>query len=95
MDSALVTITALALLLSAAPRSSSTLPGPKENASGICASYQGLAFTFCVALCETRVCERPRAEERCAVLRRGFRRVSGGARLPCPDRATERSSSRR
>jgi hypothetical protein len=52
--------------------------------AGMCEAYDGLAFTFCVALCEARACDQvDPGDERCAILRRGFARVTSGAPSPC------------
>lgn len=54
--------------------------------AGMCDAYDGLAFTFCVALCEARDCDLLDADDtRCVLLRRGFADVSGGATPPCDD----------
>jgi hypothetical protein len=50
----------------------------------MCHDFPGLAFGFCVALCEARECDRqPPGDERCGVLRRGFDRATGGVEPPC------------
>ena len=55
-----------------------------ETRAGLCEEFSGLAFGFCVALCEARQCDlRPVDDERCAVLRRGFDRATGGVDAPC------------
>jgi hypothetical protein len=55
-----------------------------ELRAGMCDAFEGLSFTFCVALCEARACDRrDAADERCSLLRRGFARVAGGANPPC------------
>src|SRR6185369_15411324 len=55
-----------------------------ELRAGMCDGFDGLAFTFCVALCEARACDQVDADdERCTLLRRGFARVAAGARPPC------------
>jgi hypothetical protein len=52
--------------------------------AGMCDAYDGVAFTFCVAYCEARECDTvPIGDERCALIRRGFARVTGGATPPC------------
>jgi hypothetical protein len=51
---------------------------------GVCDGFDGLAFAFCVAICEARECHRqPPYDERCATLRSGFDRVTGGQSAPC------------
>lgn len=56
----------------------------KVKGDGICDSFDGLAFAFCVAMCEARECDqRPVYDERCATLRNGFERVTGGQSAPC------------
>jgi len=50
----------------------------------MCNAFDGLAFTFCVALCEARECDRqPLDDVRCDALQRGFDRVSDGRTAPC------------
>ena len=57
---------------------------PDEARAGMCEAYDGLAFTFCVALCEARQCDLVGADDgTCALLRRGFARASAGAAAPC------------
>jgi hypothetical protein len=70
-------------------------PGLDDDRAGMCDAFDGLAFTFCVALCEARECDRrPAGDERCAVLQRGFERVSDGYRAPCePGAATPLGTS--
>jgi len=54
--------------------------------AGMCDAFDGLAFTFCVALCEARACDlRDAGDDRCALLRDGFTTASGGATAPCDD----------
>jgi hypothetical protein len=63
-------------------------PGTDDTRAGLCDAFAGAAFTFCVAFCEARECDRqPAGDERCALLRRGFSRVTGGATPPCLDPA--------
>ena len=75
----------LALLLTAKPAISATPePGTGETRAGMCDEFSGVAFGFCVALCEARECDRqPAGDQRCAVLRRGFDRATGGVQPPC------------
>jgi len=75
----------IALLLLIAPTRALTLQAEAdETRAGMCAEYSGLAQGFCVALCEARECDlRPNDDERCAILRRGFERASGGLPAPC------------
>jgi len=56
-----------------------------DNArAGMCDAFDGLAFTFCVALCEARDCDLLGADDgTCTLLRRGFARTSDGAAAPC------------
>ncbi len=55
-----------------------------EARAGSCTSFEGVAFVFCVALCEARACDvRDPADRRCSVLRRGFSRAAGGQMAPC------------
>jgi len=57
---------------------------PKSVGSAICDGYDGLPFAFCVAICEARECHRqPAYDKRCATLRSGFGRVTGGQSAPC------------
>jgi len=81
----MTTVLIWALLLLVAPtRTFSPPAGADETRAGMCAEYSGLAQGFCVALCEARECDlRPSDDERCAILRRGFERASGGVRAPC------------
>jgi len=57
---------------------------PDEGRAGMCDAFDGLAFTFCVALCEARACDlRAPDDDTCMLLRRGFARTSDGAAAPC------------
>jgi len=59
-----------------------------EERAGMCDAYDGLAFTFCVALCEARACDLLDTDDvRCALLRDGFATASGGGTPPCTDAA--------
>jgi hypothetical protein len=73
----------------AAPIEAPDAPLVADNAddrAGMCDAFDGLAFTFCVAICEARDCDlRADEDERCGVLRSGFARVSRGAAAPCDD----------
>ena len=85
MRSAFAILFALVFFLLVAPQpatggQSAQRPDPRPE---VCGLYAGAAFTFCVALCETAACDRGPSDERCAALRRGFSRVTGGARPPC------------
>jgi hypothetical protein len=54
------------------------------KSDGSCDGFDGLAFAFCVAICEARECQRKSIhDERCATLRSGFDRVTGGQSAPC------------
>jgi hypothetical protein len=79
-----ITLT-LALLLAAGPSSGVVRePASDETRAGMCGEFSGLAFGFCVALCEARECDlQSTDDERCAVLRRGFDRATGGLEPPC------------
>jgi hypothetical protein len=58
--------------------------GTDELRAGMCDAYDGLSFVFCVALCEARECDRQAAaDERCAILARGFANATGGMTPPC------------
>src|SRR5437868_8252595 len=57
-----------------------------EQRAGMCDPFEGLAFTFCVALCEARACDLLDGDDaRCALLRDGFATASGGVAPPCTD----------
>jgi hypothetical protein len=59
-------------------------PGTDATRAGMCERFTGAAFTFCVAYCEARECDRqPAGDERCQLLRRGFDRVTGNGQPPC------------
>ena len=90
MRRAFAIVSACALLIPALPaRSTAGDTGASvdvqlESRAGMCDGFDGLAFTFCVALCEARACDQVAAgDERCALLRRGFARVAARARPPC------------
>jgi hypothetical protein len=74
-----------ALLLLTAPGAAEVPEaGTDDSRAGMCEDFSGLAFGFCVALCEARECDlQSPGDERCAVLRRGFERVTGGHQPPC------------
>lgn len=56
----------------------------RVNRNGVCDGFDGLAFAFCVAMCEARECDqRSPYDKRCATLRHGFERVTGGQSAPC------------
>jgi hypothetical protein len=56
----------------------------EDDRAGMCDAFEGLSFTFCVALCEARECDLLAAgDTRCALLRRGFERAAAGAVPPC------------
>jgi hypothetical protein len=86
---------ALGLAIASAPTTGAAFePGTDDARAGMCAPFDGVAFTFCVALCEARECDRqPLDDERCAVLRGAFDRASGGGPAPCE--TTGRSSRQR
>lgn len=81
----IATLLASALLFVAAP--SRVVPlqaGADDVRATMCSQFSGVALGFCVALCEARQCDlRPQDDERCAILRRGFDRASGGLTPPC------------
>lgn len=83
---------ALGLAIASAPTTGAAPEaGADEARAGMCAEFAGVAFTFCVALCEARECDRqPLDDERCAVLRGAFDRVSGGSPAPCETTARPR-----
>lgn len=72
-------------LLSAIPSMiAAAEPSADATRAGMCEEFSGLAYGFCVALCEARECDlQPASDQRCAVLRRGFDRASGGIQPPC------------
>jgi len=74
-----------ALLLIGKPSAAARLEaGTDEGRAGMCADYSGLAFGFCVALCEARQCDLQSSDdERCSILRSGFDRATGGLAPPC------------
>lgn len=83
MRSALAMVFATILVTGPTHQSSPCL-GDLDDRAGLCEAFGGLAFTFCVALCEARTCDlRDPGDHRCNVLARGFARVSGGATPPC------------
>ncbi len=70
-------------------------PMSLEERAGMCDAFDGLAFTFCVALCEARACDLLDADDtRCALLRDGFATASGGVAPPCADTASAPASLR-
>jgi hypothetical protein len=75
----------LAILLAAGRSSGGDRePGLDETRAGMCEAFSGVAFGFCVALCEARQCDlQPPDDARCLTLRRGFDRVTGGVQPPC------------
>jgi hypothetical protein len=82
---------ALAVVTALVQPANATAEGTLPGRAGMCRGFDGLAFTFCVALCEARACDlRPSEDARCAILRRGFARVTGGSTPPC---AAEASAS--
>ena len=85
MTDKIVVVLILALLWVAAPSAAAKREaGPDETRAGMCKDFSGLAFGFCVALCEARECDlQSPGDQRCAVLRRGFERASGGHQPPC------------
>jgi len=57
-----------------------------DDRAGMCDAFEGLGFTFCVALCEARACDTlDAADARCVLLRAAFRRAGGGATPPCEE----------
>jgi hypothetical protein len=99
MRRALAIVFASAVVLSAnAPATPALTIPPADPAvslddrAGMCDAFEGLAFTFCVALCEARACDLLDGDdERCALLRDGFATASGGAAAPCADAASTTS----
>ncbi|HEY2385825.1 MAG TPA: hypothetical protein VGK30_02605 [Candidatus Binatia bacterium] len=68
-------------------------PAPDESRAGMCDPFDGLTFTFCVALCEARSCDLIAPDdETCTLLRRGFARTSDGAPAPCEGAASQTSA---
>jgi hypothetical protein len=83
MRFSLAILAALLLLGSGAPAVAFE-PGTDDARAGMCDRFGGVAFTFCVAYCEARECDRqPLSDERCMALRRGFDRVAEGILPPC------------
>ena len=80
-----IALTVALLFTAAAPSAAAERqPGTDERRAGMCENFSALPFAFCVALCEARECDlQPSDDERCAVLRRGFERASGGLPPPC------------
>jgi hypothetical protein len=79
-----VAILAALLLLSWGTPVGAFEPGTDDARAGLCNSFAGVAFTFCVALCEARECDRqPVGDDRCMALSRGFERATDGAVPPC------------
>jgi hypothetical protein len=86
MRRALAILSALALLypMSLSSSTAGPEPGTDERRAGMCDAFAGVAFTFCVALCEARACDlQPAGDARCALIARGFARVTAGTRPPC------------
>ena len=84
---ALILVSAMALAMPT--RAAGPLVAPPPSRAGMCDAYDGLAFTFCVALCEARECDRRAPDDaRCALLARGFARMSRGAVAPCTSGAS-------
>lgn len=93
MRRALAIVSAFLLALGAVDRppasaaaSEVLAPAPEleDDRAGMCDAFEGLAFTFCVAVCEARDCDVLAMDDaRCAILRRGFGRAAGGAQPPC------------
>jgi len=55
-----------------------------DERAGMCDAFDGISFTFCVAFCEARECDLHAADDaRCAILRHGFARATGGSSPPC------------
>lgn len=82
----------LASLIASAPLLG-VLPDAADDRTGMCEAFDGVAFTFCVAICEARICDaRAPDDQRCALLARGFARVTGGDTAPCT--STTRQSGR-
>lgn len=68
--------------------------GDGDERAGMCDAFDGVAFTFCVAVCEARECDLATpGDERCATMLRGFARVTGGATPPCAVRGVRPPSS--
>jgi hypothetical protein len=84
MRLSLAIVSAIVLLNVATLSALAAEVGADESRAGVCGDFDGVAFTFCVALCEARECDRqPSDDARCALLRHGFARVTGGALAPC------------
>jgi hypothetical protein len=87
MRRALAILCAMAslIVLTAQPSRAVVASAPwDQGRAGMCDAFDGLAFTFCVAICEARMCDLLVSEdERCMILERGFDRVTDGAAPPC------------
>lgn len=86
MRRALALLSAIAFLVLAGPpyATADADVNAADERAGSCAGFEGVAFVFCVALCEARACDlRDPDDARCAVLRRGFSRTAGGLAPPC------------
>jgi len=102
MRRALAIVFASAVVMSANVPAAPALiiPAPEppvslDERAGMCDAFDGLAFTFCVALCEARTCDLLDADDaRCGLLRDGFATASGGAPPPCADAAASPASLR-
>jgi hypothetical protein len=79
---AVILVSAMALAMPT--RAAGPLVELPASRAGMCDAYDGLAFTFCVALCEARECDRRASDDaRCALLARGFARMTRGGVAPC------------
>lgn len=87
MRRALAILFAVALSRVVEPSLAAAPPlGADGGRAGMCTAFDNLAFTFCVAFCEARECDRlPVTDETCRVIRRGFERVTGGETPPCSE----------
>lgn len=60
---------------------------PDDARAGMCDGFDGLAFTFCVALCEASACDQI-DDDTCVLLHHGFARATGGLAAPCESDAS-------
>ena len=83
-DKIAIALTLALLAVAAASAGAQREAGTDGRRAGMCEKFSGVAFGFCVALCEARECDhQPAGDQRCAVLRRGFERVTPGRQPPC------------
>ncbi len=90
MTRARAIVSALSFLMATQSLAAAEL-GTHEERAGMCDAFAGVAFTFCVAYCEARECDRLTVDDpRCTTILHGFARVTGGATPPCASAASSR-----